>query len=357
MKLRLDYARYRTAESRRRRMPMLTLLIIVTLLHTVVNGFHDGCNVIASIVSSRSMSPRQALLIACLAELVGVLCLGVAVSRTIGTGIYSANVLLMPAATVQTILLSAVIGCIAWNITTYIFRLPSSSSHALIGGLIGAGIVVAGFRAILWKSFFCYVVIPLFVAPIIGFLLAYVLMKILLALFRNFPPKIAVFFKKIQIGSLIFLAMSHGSNDAQKAIGIIGIALTAGSMPVLFQAPYWVVLACALAITVGLSFGGWQIIKTINQQVPQMTSLHSCASQSVSGIVIYLASIIGFPVSTTQTVGSTIMGAGAGYRISNVRWGITQNIVLAWLITIPAAAVLAAITCIIIIKRKSLWAF
>lgn len=336
---------------------MLTLLIIVTLLHTFINGFHDGCNVFATIIASRSMSPRQALFIACLAELVGVLCLGVAVSKTMGTGIYSENVLLMPATTVQTILLSAVIGCIVWNITTYIFGLPSSSSHALIGGLIGAGIVVAGVRAILWKSFVCTVVIPLFVAPLIGFLLSCFLMKILIALFRNFPPKTAVFFKRAQIGSLVFLAMGHGSNDAQKAIGIIGLALTAGSMPALFQVPYWVVLACAVAITIGLSFGGWQIIKTIYQQVPQMTPLHSFASQSVSGIVIYLASIIGFPVSTTQTVGSTIMGAGAGYRISNVRWGITKNIILAWLITIPAAAVFAAVTCVIIIKRRSLWAF
>jgi len=336
---------------------MLTLLIVLTLLHVFINGFHDGCNVIATIVSSHSMSPRQALLIACLAELAGVLCLGVAVSKTIGTGIYSGSVLLMPAETVQTILLSAVIGCIAWNIITYIFRLPSSSSHALIGGLVGSGIVAAGFKAILWKSFFENVIVPLFVAPLIGFVFSWFLMKILMALFRNFPPKIAVFFKKIQIGSLVFLAMSHGSNDAQKAMGIIGIALTAGSIPALFQIPYWVVLACAVAITIGLSFGGWKIIKTIYQQVPQMTPLHSFASQSASGIVLYLASIIGFPISTTQTVGSTVMGAGAGYRVSDVRWGITKNIVIAWLITIPAAALIAAVTCIIIIKRRSLWAF
>jgi inorganic phosphate transporter, PiT family len=256
-----------------------------------------------------------------------------------------------------TILLSAVTGCIVWNIITYLLRLPSSSSHALIGGLIGAGVVAAGFKAIIWQSFLGYVIIPLFVAPLIGFLFSAFLMKLLLALFRNFPPKIAVLFKRIQIGSLVFLAMSHGSNDAQKAMGIIAIALAAGSAPAAFQLPYWAVMACAVAITIGLSFGGWKIIKTIHRQVPQMTPVHSFASQAASGVVIYLASIIGFPISATQTVGSTIMGAGAGYRVSTVRWGITKNIVLAWLITIPAAALIAAATCVIILKRRTLWGF
>jgi len=300
------------------------------------------------------MSPRQALVIACLAEFAGVLFLGTAVARTIGMGIYSHDMLHFPAATVRSVLLAAVLACIIWNIITYVWRLPSSSSHALVGGLIGAGITVSGVDAILWKSFAFKVLIPLFITPVIGFVFSWFLMKLLLSLFRNHHPRIAYFFRKIQVGSLIFLGMSHGSNDAQKAIGIIALAVAAGSMSAAFQIQFWMVFACALAITIGLSFGGWQIIKTLHQQVPRMTPLHSLASQLSSGIIIYLASIIGFPVSTTQTAGSTIMGAGAGYRISNVRWGITKNIIIAWLITIPAAALISAIICLLIMKRRSL---
>jgi len=333
---------------------MLTILVILTLLHVLINGFHDGCNVFATIISSRSMSPRQALAIACLAEFTGVLCLGTAVAQTIGKGIYSQHMLQLSPETVRTVLLAAVIACIAWNLITYVLRLPSSSSHALVGGLIGSGVVVSGFDAILWKSFTSNVLVPLFITPLIGFAFSWILMKWLLGLFRNYHPRVAHFFKKIQFGSLIFLGMSHGSNDAQKSIGIISLAVAAGSMAAGFQIRFWTVLACALAITVGLSFGGWQIIKTLHRQVPRMTPLHSLASQASSGIIIYLASIIGFPVSTTQTAASTIMGAGAGYRISNVRWGITKNIIIAWLVTIPAAAVISAITCVLIMKRRVL---
>lgn len=336
---------------------MLTILVILTLLHVLINGFHDGCNVIATIISSRSMSPRQALAIACLSEFAGVLCLGTAVAQTMGTGIYSGNIMHLPAETVQTVLLAAVIACIVWNVITYMLRMPSSSSHALIGGLIGSGIVVSGFNAILWKSFISNVLIPLFITPLMGFVFSWFLMKLMLLLFRNYPPKIASFFKKIQIGSLIFLGMSHGSNDAQKSIGIIALAFAAGSMSAAFQIQFWMIAVCALAITIGISFGGWQIIKTFHKQVPRMTSLHSFASQAAAGIIIYLASIIGFPVSTTQTAASSIMGVGAGYRLSNVRWGMTKNIILAWLITIPAAALISAITCLLIIKRRMICGF
>ena len=323
-------------------------IIIIALLFALINGFHDGCNVIATIVTSRSMSPRRALVLACIAEFIGAITLGTAVALTIGKGILSSQVLALPMITIQKILLSTVIGAILWNLITWFIGLPSSSSHALVGGMVGSGVVSIGLSGVMWKSFFFKVILPLLMAPLLGFIVGIIIMRLSLAIFRNRKPSITIVFKKVQALTMIFLAGSHGSNDSQKAMGIIALSLTAyGSES--FSVPPWVVLSCAAAISVGLSFGGWRIIKTIVKQVSKMTPLHSFDSQISSGIIIYFSSIFGFPVSTTQIVGSSVMGVGTGYKAKSVRWSITKDILTAWLITIPATGLMAAATFMLLI--------
>lgn len=323
-------------------------IIIIALLFALINGFHDGCNVIATIVTSRSMSPRRALVLACIAEFIGAIALGTAVALTIGKGILSSQVFALPMITIQKILLSTVIGAILWNLITWFIGLPSSSSHALVGGMVGSGVVSIGLSGVMWKSFFFKVILPLLMAPLLGFIVGIIIMRLSLAIFRNRKPSITIVFKKVQALTMIFLAGSHGSNDSQKAMGIIALSLTAyGSES--FSVPPWVMLSCAAAISVGLSFGGWRIIKTIGKQVSKMTPLHSFDSQISSGIIIYFSSIFGFPVSTTQIVGSSVMGVGTGYKAKSVRWSITKDILTAWLITIPATGLMAAATFMLLI--------
>ena len=323
-------------------------IIIIALLFALINGFHDGCNVIATIVTSRSMSPRRALVLACIAEFIGAIALGTAVALTIGKGILSSQVFALPMITIQKILLSTVIGAILWNLITWFIGLPSSSSHALVGGMVGSGVVSIGLSGVMWKSFFFKVILPLLMAPLLGFIVGIIIMRLSLAIFRNRKPSITIVFKKVQALTMIFLAGSHGSNDSQKAMGIIALSLTAyGSES--FSVPSWVIVSCAAAISVGLSFGGWRIIKTIGKQVSKMTPLHSFDSQISSGIIIYFSSIFGFPVSTTQIVGSSVMGVGAAYKARSVRWSITKDILTAWLITIPATGLMAAATFMLLI--------
>jgi PiT family inorganic phosphate transporter len=323
-------------------------IIIIALLFALINGFHDGCNVIATIVTSRSMSPRRALMLACIAEFIGAIALGTAVALTIGKGILSSQVFALPMITIQKILLSTVIGAILWNLITWFIGLPSSSSHALVGGMVGSGVVSIGLSGVMWKSFFFKVILPLLMAPLLGFIGGIIIMRLSLAIFRNRKPSITIVFKKVQALTMIFLAGSHGSNDSQKAMGIIALSLTAyGSGS--FSVPPWVMVSCAAAISVGLSFGGWRIIKTIGKQVSKMTPLHSFDSQISSGIIIYFSSIFGFPVSTTQIVGSSVMGVGTGYKAKSVRWSITKDILTAWLITIPATGLMAAATFMLLI--------
>jgi PiT family inorganic phosphate transporter len=323
-------------------------IIIIALLFALINGFHDGCNVIATIVTSRSMSPRRALVLACIAEFIGAIALGTAVALTIGKGILSSQVFALPMITIQKILLSTLIGAILWNLITWFIGLPSSSSHALVGGMVGSGVVSIGLSGVMWKSFFFKVILPLLMAPLLGFIGGIIIMRLSLAIFRNRKPSISIVFKKVQALTMIFLAGSHGSNDSQKAMGIIALSLTAcGSGS--FSVPPWVMLSCAAAISIGLSFGGWRIIKTIGKQVSKMTPLHSFDSQISSGIIIYFSSILGFPVSTTQIVCSSVMGVGAGYKAKSVRWSITKDILTAWLITIPATGLMAAATFMLLI--------
>jgi PiT family inorganic phosphate transporter len=294
------------------------------------------------------MSPKQAIFFACIGEFLGACFLGTAVALTIGRGILSPEAFSLPVTSFRIILLSALASGIIWNLITWAFAMPASSSHALVGGMLGSALVSAGINGVLWNSVFIWVVIPLLLTPFIGFFFGFIAMKLSIFLLRNHRPSVSVALKKFQLVTMLFLAMSHGSNDSQKAMGIIALALVTTNSAGDFMVPVWVILACAIAITFGMSFGGWKIVKTIGTQVFKMTPLHSFDSQVASGSIIYLASIIGFPISTTQTVGSTVMGTGAGYHMSNVRWHMAQNIVKAWIITIPASAAISIIITLVL---------
>lgn len=306
-----------------------------------VNGFHDGCNVIATIISSRTMRPRRALVLAALAELVGPLVLGTAVAATIASKVLDPALLAaIPPNALGELVLAAVGGAIAWNLATWWWGLPSSSSHALIGGLIGAGLVLLGPHAVAVRPVLLGVVLPLFVSPILGFLAGALILRIVLAGFGRSHPTARHFFARLQTPGLVVLAMSHGSNDAQKSMGLIALLLAAGRLGegAAVTVPLWAKLACALAIAAGLSTGGWRIIRTVGYGIFRMRTVHSFSSQYAATGVVLAASLLGGPVSTTQVVASSVIGVGASRRLSGVRWTAARNIAYAWIFTIPAAA-------------------
>lgn len=325
---------------------MESLLVSLGLLFAFINGF-EGCSVITSIASSRSMRPPTAIAIACVAEFFGALSLGTAVALTLGKGILAPAIFDLAPAVLHTVLLGALLGAIMWNLIAWLLALPTSSSHALIGGLVGGGTAMAGLKVVLWQPLLIKVIIPLLLTPILGFVIAFLLMKILTMFLRNFPPGINFLLKRIQLGSMVFLAASHGSNGSQKAMGVIALALAAAA-PHQFHIPFWVMAACATAIALGLSLGGWRVMKILSKQVSKLTPLHSLDSQLASGLIIYLASLLGSPVSTSQIVGSSIIGAGAGFRITSIRWNVTKSILSSWLITMPLSAALAILMTLLI---------
>lgn len=309
-----------------------------------INGFHDGCNVIATIVSSRSMEPRKALLIASMAEFAGPLVLGTAVAATVGKDIIDPSFFLTGThITTALLLASALASAIVWDLTTWWVGMPASSSHALVGGLIGAGLAAFGADIVDWNNLFFKVILVLLASPVIGMAAGYVAMKCSILLFRNAHPRIGNFFKRIQLFSMIFLGASHGSNDSQKSMGIITLMLVVDGSLRNFTVPMWVVLGSAGAIAFGVSFGGWKILKTVGLKIFKVEPIHSFNAQLSAGAVIFAAGLIGGPVSTTQIVGSSIVGVGAASRASGVHWAVVKEIMIAWLVTIPASAALAVV--------------
>jgi inorganic phosphate transporter, PiT family len=324
--------------------------IILAYGFTILNGIHDGCNVIATIIASRSMPPRRALIIACLAELIGPLFVGTAVATTIGKGVIDFNYINDPGNIVpMLILLAALVGAIAWNLLTWKLGIPSSSSHALIGGLLGAGIAGFGLNAIDWHSFAFKVILVMFSSPLIGFGIGYIFMRLSIAIFRNFDPKINKVFKHIQIVSMIFLGTSHGSSDGQKAAGIITLLMVVGGITQEFVVSQWILLSSTFALVLGISLGGWSIIKTVGTGIYKVGPLHSFNVQLSSAFVIFTSNMLGAPVSTTQIVSSSVMGIGSAERMNAVKWIKVKNILISWFITIPASGV-AAMGCFYILK-------
>ena len=311
------------------------IVIALALLFDLLNGVHDSSNVVATMISSRALQPRLALGMTALANFFGPLVFGVAVANTIGHEIVVAE------AINTNVLIAALAGAIFWNLLTWYLGFPSSSSHALIGGFIGAVAVGAGWRAIQLHGME-KVLIALFASPILGFVIGYFILRVTLMLSWNASPRINTFFRQSQVITALALALSHGTNDAQKTMGIITLALVTGGLLDNFAVPLWVVLACASMIGLGTAVGGWKLIRTLGGKFYKIRPVDGFASQLASAAVIMTASLAGGPVSTTQVVSSAIMGVGAAERANKVRWGVAQEIAIAWLLTIPASALVAA---------------
>ena len=316
----------------------------MALVFDFSNGFHDAANVVASIITTGALSPRKALAMAAICEFLGPFIFGTAVATTIGKNIIDVSSFDVTSLELSlSLLIAALLGAIAWNLMTWFFGLPSSSSHALVGGMIGAVLVAYGPDKIIWKGLF-YVVMVLITSPILGFFVGTLFLRITLHLSRNATPKANSFFNRVQIPSSIALALSHGANDAQKSMGLITMALVLLGYYTTFHVPFWVIFSCASAIALGTASGGWRIIKTMGSKIYRLRSVHAFCAQTASAAVILTAALLGGPVSTTHVVSSSIMGVGAGQRISAVRWGVAKSIVIAWFITIPASAGMAGLS-------------
>jgi PiT family inorganic phosphate transporter len=313
----------------------IVLVVVLALIFDFLNGIHDSSNIVATMVSSRAFSPRAALGVTALAEFLGPLIFGVAVANTIG------NEIVDPETVTIHVILAALLSAILWNLLTWYLGLPSSSSHALIGGIIGAVVVGAGWQAIQLPGLE-KVLIALLTSPILGFVFGYILLRLIFFLCWNATPKVNWIFKRGQILAALALALSHGANDAQKTMGIITMALVTSGVLTAFAVPIWVIVLCAGVIALGTALGGWRLIRTLGGKFFKIRPVHGFSSQLASTIVILSASILGGPVSTTQVVSSSIMGVGAAERLNKVRWGVAQEIALAWLLTIPATTLVAA---------------
>jgi PiT family inorganic phosphate transporter len=318
---------------------MLTLIVViitVALVFDFLNGFHDSANSIATIVSTRVLTPRKAVMWAAFFNLVAAFLFDVHVAKTLGKGLVDLN------AVNEYVILSGLIGAIAWNLITWYYGLPTSSSHALMGGYGGAAVAKAGFSVILFDGW-TKTIIFIFVAPFMGMIIGFILMVGLMWIFHNRPSaRINGVFRKLQLFSAALYSLGHGTNDAQKTMGVItGLLVTAGFLQ-RFEVPYWVILMSHFAIAMGTLFGGWRIVKTMGQKITKLKPTGGFCAETAGGLTLLITAYGGIPVSTTHTITGAIMGVGATKRLSGVRWGVAGNIIIAWLLTIPASAFVGA---------------
>ena len=309
-------------------------VLLLILAAEFVNGWHDAANAIATVVSTRVLSPYQALAMAAVLNILGTMS-GTAVATTIGKGIVK------PEAINLTTVAAAMVGIVCWNALTWYYGLPSSTTHALVAGLAGAGLATAGPEVLLWEGW-RKVLIGLVFSTFLGFVGAFWLMVAIYRLFqRNRPGTVKRIFGKLQFLSAAFMAFSHGSNDGQKFMGVFTLALLlAGALPE-FQVPFWVILICALTMGVGTAIGGWRIVRTMGLRLTKLEPVQGFAAETGAALTIELASRLGIPLSTTHTISTAIMGVGTTRRFSAVRWGVTMNIVTAWILTFPVCGLIA----------------
>ncbi len=310
------------------------MLISLALIFNFLNGFHDSSNIVATVISSRAMSPNRILWVTAIAEFMGPFLFGVAVAQTIGTDVVQAETV------TPLVIAAALISAIIWNVVTWFLGIPSSSSHALIGGIIGAATMFAGPGVVKFAGL-TKILIVLFTSPIIGLFVGFFLSKLVFILSQNATPSINWFFKRAQLITALALALSHGANDAQKTMGIITLALLTSGQISEFQVPLWVIVICGAVMALGTVSGGWRLIRTLGGKFYKIRPVHGFTSQFASAAVILGAAVMGGPVSTTQVVSSVIMGVGSAERVSKVRWNVAGEIVTAWVLTIPATALLA----------------
>ncbi len=315
---------------------VLVILIGMALVFDFLNGFHDSSNIVATMISSRALPPRAALIITAAAEFSGPFLFGVAVARTIGDEVVAPETISMA------VIYAALLAAIVWNVLTWLLGIPSSSSHALVGGIVGAVGIHAGLSTIRLAGL-GKVLIALFSSPLIGLAVGYVLTKLIFFLALNATPRVNLFFRRFQVLTGVSLALSHGANDAQKTMGIITLALVTGGFLPSFVVPPWVIALSAGAIACGTALGGWRLIKTLGAKFFKIRPVHGFAVQISSAAVILGAALLGGPVSTTQVVSSAILGVGSAERLSKVRWSVAGSIATAWFLTIPATAALGAL--------------
>jgi PiT family inorganic phosphate transporter len=316
----------------------IVLLIAIALAFDFLNGFHDAANSIATIVSTRVLRPHYAVAWAAFFNFVAFLVFGLHVANTIGTGV------IVPSIVDHYVILGALIGAIVWNVVTWYYGIPSSSSHALIGGLAGAAVAKGGFAALVAKGF-VVITLAIVASPLLGFLLGMGLMVIIGNVFaRSSPNRIDRWFRRLQFVSASMYSLGHGGNDAQKTMGIIAMVLfSSGMSGPTFHVPFWVVISCQAAIALGTLLGGWRIVKTMGMRITKLKPVGGFCAETGGAITLFIATGFGIPVSTTHTITGAIIGVGATRKLSAVRWGVAEQIVWAWVLTIPCSAFLAAV--------------
>ena len=319
-------------------LPLLIGLIVVALAFDFLNGLHDTANSIATLVSTRMLRPRYAVIWAAFFNFIAFLVFGVHVARTVGVGIVSADVI------DPHVIFGALMGAIFWNLITWWAGIPSSSSHALIGGLVGAGVVKAGLSSIVWPGLImtgAFIVL----SPLFGFLLALLLILAVSWIFaRANPRSVEPTFQWLQFAAASLISLGHGGNDAQKTMGIIAVLLSSqGHLGSNFYVPFWVVIVCQATIALGTLVGGWRIVHTVGSKITRMTPVQGCCASAAGAIMLFAATFLGIPVSTTHTVTGSVVGVGAARKASAVRWNVASNIVAAWIVTVPASGLMAAL--------------
>jgi PiT family inorganic phosphate transporter len=332
---------------------MLTLVLVVifvALVFDFLNGFHDAANSIATVVSTRVLGPRKAVVWAAFFNLIAALMFDVHIAKTIGKGLIDISVVN------EYVILSGLLGAIAWNLITWYYGLPSSSSHALIGGYGGAAIAKAGFEAILYSGW-TKTLLFIAIAPLMGMVMGYFLQVIVIwAVRKKSYTKVDGLFRKLQLVSAALYSLGHGTNDAQKTMGIItGVLLTAGFLQT-FEVPFWVILLSHFAIAMGTLFGGWRIVRTMGSKITKLKPSDGFCAETAGGLTLLITAFGGIAVSTTHTIAGAIMGVGATKRLSAVRWGVAGTMIWAWILTIPASAIVAAIMYYLIEFSRSLLA-
>lgn len=319
-------------------MTLLTIVISLTLIFDIINGFHDAANSIATVVSTKVLTPFQAVMWAAFFNFIAFLVFGLHVANTIAKGIVHSDVV-----TLQ-VVMSGVIGAIIWNLVTWWFGIPSSSSHTLMGGFVGAAIAHAGFDSVFYSGIL-KITAFIVLAPVIGMFVSMIISLILLNVCKNFSYRgVNKTFRRLQLVSAAAYSIGHGVNDAQKAMGIIFVALiAAGKLTTNDAIPFWVVIACHIVMAIGTLMGGWRIVKTMGTRITHLRPFEGFSAETAGALTLYSTSILGIPVSTTHTITGAIIGAGATKRISAVRWGVTTNIIITWIITIPITSLLSAL--------------
>lgn len=313
------------------------ILFGAALFFDFLNGFHDSSNIVATVISSRALHPRVALLIAAFAEFIGPFVFGIAVATTIGDELLNSSALNLD------VIIAALFSAVIWNLITWYFGIPSSSSHALLGGLLGAAILSSGGFAVVKLDGLIKIILALLLSPVAGLFVGFLVMRITLWVVRNATPRVDTVFRNGQILTLVGLGLSHGTNDAQKTMGVIALGLFLSGRTQQFTIPVWVIAASAGAIALGTAFGGWRLIRTLGGKIYRIRSIHGFTSQIAGAAVILGAALLGGPVSTTQVMSSSIMGVGAAQRVNMVRWTVLRDMVVAWLLTIPTTAIVAAL--------------